>query len=380
MTAPIFLDYASATPQSDASIAAMQPYMQQYFYNASALYLSAKKVKHDLDDLRAAAAKVLQVRPSEVYFTAGATEANNIVIKGILAKNPGTHCIYSDIEHDSVRNCMPQVDAKIVPVLADGRIHIDELKNAITDKTSLIICMYANNEIGTIQPIQEIATLAQTIRSNRVKNGISTPLYVHVDASQSFQYIPLLPHKLGIDSAVIGSGKIYGPKQSAVLFVKAGTHISPILHGGGQENSLRPGTENVALIAGTVTAFQQADALRADESKRMKDLQHYFIEKISQLPQVTINGSLKHRIPNNVHVTCEGYDNETLVMQLDELGIMAATGSACHASNDEPSAVLRAICLSDDQSRRSIRFSMGRDTTKKDIDTTVTALAKCLRS
>lgn len=378
MTKPIFLDFASATPQSDASVEAMQPYLQQDFYNASALYLAAKKVKHDLDNLRATTAKILQVRPSEIYFTAGATEANNIVIKGILNKYADTECIYSDIEHDSVRKSMPHVQSKIVTVAADGRIDLDALQKAITDKTSLIVCMYANNEIGTIQPLHDVVALVQTVRAQRLQKKVTTPLYVHVDASQSFQYIALLPHKLGIDGAVIGAGKIYGPKQSAVLFIKAGMQLAPLVNGGGQENSVRPGTENIALIAGTVAAVQQTDKMRATESRRMQELQKYFIERLLQLKQVTINGSLKYRLPNNIHITCQGYDNETLVMQLDELGIMAATGSACHASSDEPSAVLRAIGLSDAQAQSSIRFSMGRTTTKNDIDTTVTALAKCL--
>ena len=378
MTKPIFLDFASATPQSDASVAAMQPYLQQDFYNASALYLAAKKVKHDLDNLRATTAKILQVRPSEIYFTAGATEANNIIIKGILNKYADTECIYSDIEHDSVRKSMPHVQSKIVTVAADGRIDLDALQKAITDKTSLIVCMYANNEIGTIQPLHDVVALVQTVRAQLLQKKVTTPLYVHVDASQSFQYIALLPHKLGIDSAVVGAGKIYGPKQSAVLFIKAGMQLAPLVNGGGQENSVRPGTENIALIAGTVAAVQQTDKMRATESRRMQELQKYFIERLLQLKQVTINGSLKHRLPNNIHITCQGYDNETLVMQLDELGIMAATGSACHASSDEPSAVLRAIGLSDAQAQSSIRFSMGRTTTKNDVDTTVTALAKCL--
>ncbi len=380
MTKMVFLDFASASPQSDESVAAMQPYLQSDFYNASAIYLAAKKVKHCLDDLRARAASVLQVRPSEIYFTAGATEANNIIVQGILKKYPGTHCVYSDIEHDSLRNIMPNVASKIVSVLADGRIDMIALKKALTDKTALIVCMYANNEIGTVQPLHDVVALAQTVRKQRMQNGNTTPLYVHVDASQSFQYIQLLPNKLGIDSAVIGAGKIYGPKQSAVLYLKAGIQIEPLLYGGGQENGVRSGTENIAQIAGTVTAMQQTDIMRKSEAKRMQELQNYFLVKLSDLDNVMVNGSLKYRIPNNIHITCGGFDNETLVMQLDELGIMAATGSACHASNDEPSAVLRAIGLSDTQARSSVRFSMGRTTTKKDIHTTVAALAKCLRA
>ena len=163
-----------------------------------------------------------------------------------------------------------------------------------------------------------------------------------------------------------------------MLYIKAGTLLKPLLYGGGQEKGLRSGTENIALIAGTVAALLQTDKMRTTESRRMQDLQKYFMEKLSKIDQVTINGSLKHRIPNNVHITIVGFDNETLVMQLDELGILAATGSACHASNDEPSAVLHALGLSDEQAHSSIRFSMGRTTTKKDLDATVAALSKCL--
>ncbi len=358
----------------------MLPYLQQDFYNPSALYLAAKNVKNKLENYRSVAADMLQVRPLEIYFTAGSTEANNTVIHGIMSQYKDAHMIVSSIEHDSVINTASHYNNSLATVDASGLIVLTKLATIITDKTVLISCMSANNEIGTIQLIADIAKIISSIRKERLRQGNTNPIYLHVDASQSFNYLPLLPHALGIDFAVVSGSKIYGPKQTAVLFVKNGIKLDPLIIGGGQERGMRSGTENAAGIAGLVTAMTEADTMRAEESKRLLPLSKQLIEGLKTIqPNCVVNGSLKHRLPNNVHVTFNKVDNETLVMQLDEQGIMVATGSACGASSDTPSHVLRAIGLADEQAKSSIRITMGRFTTTDNIDYFLTVLEGILR-
>lgn len=376
----LYLDYASTTPQSDESIAAMRPYLQQDFYNPSALYLAAKNVKNNLENYRSIVADIMQVRPSEIYFTAGSTEANNTVIHGIMSQFSNNQIVVSAIEHDSVINAASIYDHLFAPVNSFGIVDVAKLADIITDKTVLISCMLANNEIGTVQPIADISKLITKTKQERLNKKNATPIYLHIDASQSFNYLPLLPHAMGIDFAVVGGSKIYGPKQSAVLFVKNGIKLKPLIFGGGQERGMRSGTENVAGIAGLATAIKQADDMRHEETLRLKQLRSHLVDGLKKLdPTCVINGSMTHRLVNNIHVTFDNVDNETLVMQLDEKGIMVATGSACSAGNDKPSRVLGAIGLSDTQAHSSIRITMGRFTTLNNIDYFLSVLGDILR-
>ena len=216
MKKALYFDYASATPQSDAVTAAMQPYFKDIYYNPSALYLAAKKTKKTIDDYRSQAADCLQVRPSEVFFMAGSTEANNTVIHGILATHKNAHIVISAIEHESVIAAAKQYNHTLAPVLSTGIINLPKLEKSITSTTVLISCMAANNELGTVQPISEVAKLVQDVLQKRRDQGNELPLYLHVDASQSFNYMALLPHQQGIDFAVVSGSKIYGPKQTAL--------------------------------------------------------------------------------------------------------------------------------------------------------------------
>jgi cysteine desulfurase len=374
-----YLDYASTTPMSPSVRAAMEPYASDSFYNPSALYLAAKQVKQDLEVARSRAAALLGVRPSELIFTAGTTEANNMVVRGLMALHEGAHCVVSAIEHDSVLHTAEAYPHSLLPVTEQGIIDTRSLPNLIRDDTILISVMLANNELGTVQPLAEVAKIVQEVRTERSAKGNMLPLYLHTDAAQAFNYMQVLPHSLGVDFAVISGSKIYGPKQTALLFMKTGARIQPLISGGGQEWGMRAGTENVAGAIGLVAAMEEAAALRSQEAKRLKDLQRHFIEALKkQIPQATINGSLKHRLPNNMHITIPGTDNETLIMQLDEAGIQAAAGSACSASSDEPSHVLTAIGLRDTDAQSSLRFTMGRATTEEDIRHTVSTLAGLL--
>ncbi len=375
----IYLDHAAATPLDDQVFAAMQPYYSQQFYNPSAVYLSAKAVGKDIAEARHSVAQNLGVRPAEITFTAGGTEANNLAIHGVMSQFPGSHIVVSAVEHDSVLESAKVYDHTLAPVQADGRIDLDELAQAITDKTVLVSVMCVNNEIGTVMPLSRVAKLIQTIREERQKAGNDLPLYFHTDAAQAPLYLDIHVPRLGVDLMTLNGGKIYGPKQSGVLYADAQVKIGARIVGGGQEFGRRSGTENVAGIIGFSKALQLATAGRQELSKQVGVLQQLFISELEkQLPAAVVNGSVKYRTPNNVHITIPGTDNERLMMELDEQAIMCAVGSACSASSDEPSHVLKAIGLSDEEAQASLRFSMGRATTEADIKATIAALVDVL--
>jgi cysteine desulfurase len=372
----IYLDYAAATPMDERVLAAMRPYFSEKFFNPSATYLVAKDVAKDLAEARGRVAHWLGSRPSEIIFTAGGTEANNLAVQGIMQKFPDGNVVVSAVEHESVLAPAEKSNHKIAPVDKYGMIDVAKLAELIDEKTVLVSVMYANNEVGTIQPIREIAKVLEQVRTERRKAGSHLPLYFHTDAAQAAIYLDLHTARLGVDMMTVNGGKIYGPKQSGVLFVGAGTNLEPLILGGGQERGVRSGTENVAGAIGLSVALDLIQQNRHEESRRLQELQKYFFEQLeTKIPQATINGSQKKRLPNNVHITIPGADNERLLMQLDEAGILAAAGSACSASNEEPSHVLRAMDLTDADAQASLRFTMGRGTTKADIDRTIQMLS-----
>ncbi len=370
-----YFDYAAATPLSDTALGAMQPYFSEKFYNPSALYLAAGEVKQAITAARQQVAGILQARPNEVIFTAGGTESDNLAVRGVMEAFPGANCVVSAVEHDAVLKPAETYHHKIVPVKTDGRVDLETLKKLIDDKTVLVSVMYANNEIGIIQPLHEIATYLQKVREIRKQNDNDLPVYFHTDAAQATNYLSLLPSSLGVDLMSLNGGKIYGPKQSGILFIKTGTQLSPQIMGGGQERGIRSGTENVPGIIGFAAALQETLEKRQTESERLSKLRDEFISKLTEAkPQIVVNGSREHRLSNNVHITIPGSDNERLMMELDEKGVMVATGSACSASSEEPSHVLKAIGLTDEQARASLRITFGRQTTEKAVDKLLSAL------
>ena len=353
----------------------MEPYHVNLFYNPSATYSGARTVKKVLEDARIKVAACLGARPSEIIFTAGGTEANNLAIHGVMRQYPNSQIIVSAIEHSAVLKPASHYASLVTPVTKGGIVDVEALSELVTDETVLISCMYANNEIGTIQPIRDIAASVQAIRKDRLKRGVMLPLYLHVDACQAPNYLDVHSARLGADLISFNGSKIYGPKQSGALFVKGGLVLETVLDGGGQERGLRSGTENIAGIVGFATALDIACAERHGETKRLQEIQKYCFEQIAlRLPLATINGSLKQRLPNNIHLTLAGYDNERVLIELDEAGIMAAAGSACSASSQTPSSVLAAIGLSDEMAQSSIRATMGRGTVKADIDRLINKL------
>ncbi len=374
---PVYLDYAAATPLDPLVLKVMTPYFSRQFHNPSALYNAARQVRQTVEAARGRVAAGLGARAGEIVFVSGATEANNLAIQGILEAYPKGHVVFSAVEHESVRQPALRYAHTETSVGKDGRIDEQALQEAVRPNTVLISVMLANNETGTLQPISGLAGLVAEIRHQRHKSGNNTPLFLHTDAAQAPNLLPLKVSRLGIDLMSLNGGKIYGPKQSGILYVRTGTTLQPLFVGGGQERGLRSGTENVPAIIGFAEAFNRAQAACLQESKRLHNLQRLFWDEVQRhIPRAKLNGSFEHRLANNMHLTITGIDNERVVMELDEMGIQCAAGSACSASDELPSHVLKAIGLSDEEAQSSLRFSMGRSTTSAGVLRTVKALAK----
>ena len=376
----VYLDYAAATPADDAVIQAASPYFSDQFYNPSARYLPAKQVKQVVDLARQNVGKWLGCRGEEVYFTAGGTEANNLAIHGVMEQYPEANCVISSIEHDSVYEPAQGYDVRSVAVDQYGIVDQKALEKAIDDKTVLVSIGYVNSEIGAIQPLKNIAKTIQSIKQKRLADKNELPLYLHTDACQAANYLDLHVHTLGADMLTLNGGKIYGFKQSGCLYVHRGVQLLPLVKGGGQERGLRSGTENVAFAIGFAAALDAVQSNRTAESKRVSQLRDMLIKGIeAQFPKANINGPVKNRIANNVHVSFSGLHNEILQLQLEQAGVLVATGSACSAAKPENlSRVLASIGKTDAQAKSSLRFSLGRATTKVDIETTLKALGQII--
>lgn len=375
----MYLDHAAGTPVDSEVLAAMLPYFSEEFYNPSATYARAQQAKKRLEQARADVAGVLGSRTNEITFTAGGTEANNLAIRGVMQAFPGKKLVTTSIEHDSVLEPTRAVGAQFAPVKPDGIVDIDALLALIDDDTVLVSVMLANNEVGSLQPVRQLAQRLQTIRDSRRARGITLPLYLHTDACQAGNYLDLHVSRLGVDMMTLNGGKIYGPKQSGVLYVRAGTQLTPQILGGGQERGRRSGTENLAFAVGFAAALIKAQNMRREQSRSHEELRDYMIKLIEQqIPGAIINGSRSNRLANNVHVTIPDSDNERVLFYLDEHGVMAAAGSACSASNDEPSHVLRAMGASDADARASLRFTLGRATSRAEIDEAVRLLVEAI--
>lgn len=374
MSSPVYLDYAAATPMDPEVVSAMQPFFSDNFYNPSATYLAGRAARQSLSLVRGRVAAHVGCRPAEVIFTAGATEANNLAIQGVMRAFPEGEVLVSAIEHESVLAPAELGNCRRIPVDEKGIVDLAKLAEMVSEHTVLVSIMYVNNELGTIQPLREIAEILNKLRKIRLGSGNRLPLYLHTDAAQAGNFFDLNVARLGVDMMSVNAGKIYGPKQSGALFVKAGTRLQPLIVGGGQEMGLRSGTENLAAAAGLARALDLAQGGRKEEAQRLSKLRQDFESALtSKLPKARINGS-KNRAPHIVSLTLPGTDNERLMMQLDEAGIICGLGSACSASSGEASHVLAAIGLSEDEARSSLRFSLGRGTTEEELARTIKAL------
>jgi cysteine desulfurase len=365
----IYLDNAATTPMDDLVLEAMMPFLKNEFGNASSLHSYGTIAKDTLEICRYKIAKHLGASAEEIVFTSSGTESNNWAIKGAAFANreKGNHIIVSAIEHDCILNTCKWLETQgffvtYIPVDKTGLIDVERLEKCINKKTILVSVMHANNEIGTIQPLEEIGKICK-------EKGT----YFHSDACQTFGKLPLNVNKMNIDLLTLNSHKIYGPKGVGALFIRKGTNIAPLLHGGGQEFGLRSSTENIAGIVGFAKAADLCFENIESETKRLSDLRISLTNTLlSNIENAYLNGHSEHRLPNNINIGIAGLEGETirLLLLLDELGIAVSAGSAC-SSNDNSNAshVLKAIGLNPFEARGSIRISLGRFNTQSEIDT-----------
>ncbi len=375
----IYLDHAALTPIDPGVHEKMQPYFAVEYGNPSSMHGSGRRAGQVLAKVRKEVADIIGGLPSEIIFTGSGTESDNLAIKGIARANRkyGNHIIVSAIEHKAILESVKQLEDEgfkvdILPVDGVGMVNIAECLKLITRQTILISVMYANNEIGTIEPISELSSAIYLWRD--AHNRGVFPL-VHTDACQAAGALSLNVHELGVDLMSLNGAKIYGPKGVGMLYKKKDIRICPIVAGGEQEFNLRAGTENLPYIAGFAEALKIADGMRNKESERLSKLRDYFMEKLlEKIPNAIVNGDRIKRLPNNVHISIPHIEGESILLMLDRLGIEASTGSACSAYDLKPSHVLMAIGQTAEFAHGSIRFSLGRSTTKEDLDYVLSVL------
>lgn len=370
----IYLDHAATTYSDPKVVETMLPYFTKIYGNPSALYSKGTQANGALNDARRAMARLLGALPENIIFTAGGSESDNLAIYGIAQAHPnkGKHIITTAIEHHAVLGPIEDLEKQgwavtYLKVDDQGFVNINEFKNALRSDTVLVSIMYANNEVGTIEPIGEIG---REILKHRKDNNTIFP-YFHTDACQAAEYLSLDVEKLHVDLMTINGSKIYGPKGIGLLYVRRGVRIKPQILGGGQERHLRAGTENVPAIMGLSTALQIAQQNGQKEADRLNKLTTYFFKELKdKIPKIRLNGPVigSSRLTNNLNIAFDGVEGEALLLYLDEYGIMCSNGSACTSESVDPSHVLTAMGLNAKSAQSSIRFTLGRSTTKEEID------------
>jgi cysteine desulfurase len=366
----IYLDHAATTYVDPLVLEEMLPYFSEHFGNPSSEYSIGRKAKAAIDRARATVAGILHAQPEEIIFTGSGTESDNLAIFGIARayKHKGNHIIISKIEHKAVLEAAQRLEKEgfevtYLDVNNDGLVDPAELERSLRPDTILISIMYANNEIGTIQPVAEISSAIK-----RFKKDNLFPL-LHTDACQAAGALDLDVTALGVDLLTFNGSKTYGPKGVGCLYVASDIQLEPILVGGGQENSRRAGTENVAAIVGLAEALKISNQLKTSEGSRLSELKDYCIEHLlSKIEGSQINGDRKKRLPNNINISISGVEGESLLLMLDNEDIFVSTGSACTSTALDPSHVLLAIGRSPELAHGSLRITLGRKTTKDEID------------
>ncbi len=375
----IYMDNSATTAVDEEVLKEMLPYFNEKFGNASTLYGLGVDAKRALEKARKQVADLINADPSEITFTSGGTESDNMVLKGVALKeyqkatpeNPRNHIITTTIEHPAVLNTCKFLEkfgfeVTYLPVGSEGIINLDDLKAAIKDSTILISIMHANNEVGTIQPIKEIGEIAH-------EYGV----LFHTDAVQSAGKIPVDVKEQNVDVLSISSHKINGPKGIGAIYIKKGVRFEVLIHGGGQEDGSRSGTENMPGIVGFGKAAEIANEKLEEHMKHNQEIRDAIIEKVtSQVKDSYVNGSMEHRLPNNVHLRFSGIEGESLILRLDNEGINAATGSACSTHDLKGSHVLAALGIKPALSHGSLRLSIGQDNSIEDVDYIVASIKK----
>ena len=360
----IYFDYAATTPVDPRVEKAMLPYLGEKFGNTMSLHSFGQEAKLALEKSREVVADLIGAKPNEIIFTGSATESNNFALKGVAFanKDKGKHIIISQIEHPCIMetaNWLEKQGFKVTRLAVDkyGFVNPLDVKKAIKKDTILVSIIHASNEIGTIQPIEKIGKICR-----------QKIVYFHTDAVQSFGKLPIDVNKIDVDLLTASSHKMYGPKGTACLFIREGTKIEPLLHGGGQEKGLRSSTVNIPAVVGFAKACEICKKEMKKDSQRLTNLRDKLIKEVSKIKGAHLNGHPKNRLPNNANFSFDFIEGESLVIQLDLNGIAASTGSACSSAKLEPSHVLLAIGLKPQEAHGSLRISLGRWTTEKDID------------
>jgi len=382
----IYLDYAATTYIDPLVLRKMNPYLTRLFGNPSSLHAAGREVRFAIESARLDVAKILNAESKEIIFTGSGTESDNLAIFGIAMayKDKGRHIITTKIEHPAILEAVKKLEKQgfevtYLNVDSGGLVDLSELKKSLREDTILVSIIYANNEIGTIQPIYEISNIIRNFREESEKrivksknnHSLSTfhfPLF-HTDACQAAGALELDVKKLGVDLITLNGSKIYGPKGIGCLYASKNAKLEPIIVGGGQEGGLRAGTENAALIIGFSEALKLAEKLKNKESKRLRILRDYFIKNILKtISHSRLNGHPVKRLPNNINVSIDNIEGEAMALMLDNYGIYASTGSACSSRKLTASHVLLAIGISPELAHGSLRFTLGRKTKKEDID------------
>lgn len=362
----VYLDYAAATPLDEKVLKAMLPYFSERFYNPAAPYALSREVKRELDDARANIAHTIGSKPDNITFTAGATEANNLAFAAVEG-----HVIASAIEHESALACARAHEHTLLPVSHEGLVDPQDLQDAITPQTELVSIALANGEIGSIQPMRELAQVVIAERKRRLAAGERRPIWIHTDASQAACTCALNVSSLQVDMMTISAAKIYGPKQVGLLWSSGDVPLRPLVLGGGQENGLRSGTENVAGIIGFSRAFTLLQKHRSEDAKRLKLLRNKLRNiLLNEFPWAIVAGPAKdsQRLCNLLHISFPEFEARRLVIALDKRGVSVGTGSACAASKMHTSHVLQAIGVDETTAKGSLRITLGRPTTEEQID------------
>ena len=367
----VYLDHAGTTPLDSKVLEAMVPYFTQHFGNPSSLHSVGQEARYALDEARERVAGVLNCRPREIVFTAGGTESDNSAIHGVATAlhETGNHIVTSSVEHHAVLHACQYLESQgfevtYLSVDADGMVQPEAVYNAINERTTLVSIMYGNNEIGTINPISEIAKSVK-----KRAEELSRTIVFHTDAVQAAGYLSLDVAELGVDLLSLSGHKFHGPKGTGVLYMKRGSPYLPLIHGGGQERDRRSGTENIPGIIGLSLALEAADTVREETSQRCAALRDRIIDSVlQQIPGSRLNGHATQRLPNNANFSFTGVEGEPILLGLDMAGIAASSGSACSSGSLEPSHVLLALGQSAEIARGSLRLTLGRDNTEDEVE------------
>jgi cysteine desulfurase len=389
----IYFDHSATTPVDPEVLRAMMPYLQDNFGNASSAHSFGQEAMKGVDSAREIIAEFLGAKPKEIIFTSGATESDNLVIQGVIKAvkdkhgDKKIHIITSAIEHPAILEPCHELEktgvkVTYLPVGSDGLVSVEEVQKSITEETVLISIMYVNNEVGTIQPISEIGDLVKIARTKRAQADNTMPLIFHTDAVQAINYCNCKVNELGVDLMSISGHKIYGPKGIGALYAREGTPIRPIQIGGHQERGIRSGTLNTIGIVGLGKAIELVSRKQSSiaELRRIRELRDKLIASILKIiPESHVNGDLEKRVPSNAHFSFTNVEGESILLMLDLEGIAVSTGSACASGSLAPSHVLMAMGIPEEVAHGSLRVTLGRFTTEKEIDTLLEVLPSIIK-